>query len=225
MRRLGIAVAGMLALSGNASMGRSETSGLTWDVAFPTDQAPDRVYFKARYLDDHGNAHALEVWREGRRRLRRVTDGRLAVVVEERGGGGDYEFRMADRQRGVIIKADRTSLYRIGRFVDWRGLAHVIDVPKGGFTLRKLLGEEQAAPQHACDWFELTVGDERSNRHVCWSRGWGIPLEIRAARPNGIATRFEVLDVRTLDKADAAFELGADGLMEMDITEGGEVSD
>ena len=105
--------------------------GLDWDQAFPTAAAPAQVHFLARYTDALGAPHRLEVWRDGDRRLRRRTDDRLDLHVEK-GADGEHRYQLVDHARAVVVSVDRTTLYRIGSFSDWVGLAHVLSPLAGG---------------------------------------------------------------------------------------------
>ena len=142
MSRCGALVAGLLCLLG-AALVRAEDVISQWDAAFPTRDAPQQVYFRAGYHDDVGRTHRLEVWREADLRLRRRTDEAIDLYVEK-SGSGEYEYRLIDHDRKILIRADRTTLYRIGVFSDWIGLAHVLKVPRGGYRVTEAARQSPA---------------------------------------------------------------------------------
>src|SRR5947209_7092130 len=102
----------------------AEDRAQNWQTAFPREAVTKQsIYFRARYVDASGVEHRQEVWREASSRLRRVTDDWLDLIVE-RDVDGEYQYRLADRERHIMVLADRTSLYRAGIFSDWEGLAY-----------------------------------------------------------------------------------------------------
>ena len=224
MRRTALAIivgAACVSLGANVQAGPLSS----WEDSFPTSAAPDHVFFKARYVGKDGASHSLEVWRDGNQRLRRVTDDRLDLVVTV-DGRGESSYRLADRANHILFRADRTSLYRIGRFSDWRGLAHVLDVPRRSYTLTKLPVEAETASTLPCAWYQLEVADDGTPvRRICWSRRWGIPLTIKVRQPEGWEAKFQVLDVRIFDLSEVKFSVNAEAFVEFDATNSDEISD
>ena len=129
----GALIAGLLWLV-SAAMVRAEDMNSDWEAAFPIWAAPQQVYFRAEYRDDLGRAHELQVWRQAELRLRRKTDQSIDLFVEK-SQSGEYAYRLIDHDRKILINADRTALYRIGVFSDWIGLAHVLNIPRGGYRI------------------------------------------------------------------------------------------
>ena len=187
---------------------------VAWDDAFPTASAPPNVYFQARYLDARGDSHRLEVWREADVRLRRKTDEAIDFSVERDLSGG-YVYRLVDRARQTVVAADRAMLYRMGLFSDWRGLAHVLDVPRGEFRIAPIAEAPNKAAHGPCAWFRLETAKPSSTSEICWSREWGLPLIIRTAGAGG-TERFVVEDVRGFLPDATTFTLPRDGLLRLD---------
>ena len=205
---------------------RAADTSPSWETAFPIKSAPERVHFRAHYFDEGGRAHALEVWRDSNLRLRRNTDGRLELYVEK-SSSGEYEYRLIDRSRNVLIRAQRPSLFRIGMFPDWTGLAHVLNVPRGGYRITGTARQSPASLRGDCAWQRLEVlGPAPMPVEICWSAAWGLPWRIDFASHAGEAKpRFSLDDVATFEPAAGLFEPNGAGLVELDADPDGELSD
>ena len=66
-----------------------------------------------------GQAHRLEVWRDGDVHLKRRTDDRVEIVVLRPAGDTEWKMTVLDLKRRIRTDVDRTNLIRIGRFGDW----------------------------------------------------------------------------------------------------------
>ena len=225
MSRCGALVAGLLCLLG-AALVRAEDASSQWEAAFPTRDAPPQVYFRAGYRDDVDRTHRLEVWREADLRLRRRTDEAIDLYVEK-SGSGEYEYRLIDHDHKILIRADRTTLYRIGVFSDWIGLAHVLKVPRGGYRVTAAARQSPASLRGECVWKRLELlMPVSSTTEVCWSSAWGLPLEIGApSGKDGWESRFSVQEVGTFAPKPEIFALAREGLVEIDAGPDAEVSD
>jgi hypothetical protein len=150
---------------------------LDWNTAFPVDQAPQQVYLQAHYLDSKGMPHALQMWREGEQRLERLTDHSIMISISRKTGAED-DYQLYDLKRNTVVSADRSHLYRIGIYANWNGMAHILTMPQGAYTITA----EQLAPQSttwgSCSWYQLSIPDQ-DDRHICWSSTWGLPLLIK----------------------------------------------
>jgi hypothetical protein len=203
----------------------AEDRAQNWQTAFPRDAvAQQSIYFQARYLDVSGNEHRQEVWREGARRLRRVTDDRLDLAVE-RDADGEYQYRLADRERHIMVLADRTSLYRVGIFSDWEGLAFGLSEPRAQYELAASDAPDRSGVA-SCAWRTITTttGSQPASR-ICWSSGWGLPISIQTKHPNDWVTQFAITEVRTFEPSDAVFQIDPAGYVEMDTRAGEDLSD
>jgi hypothetical protein len=188
---------------------------VAWDEAFPTASAPPNVYFQARYRDARGERHRLQVWREADTRLRRKTDEVIDVSVE-RDPFGRYVYRLADRGTNTVVAADRSILYRAGLFLDWRGLAHVLDVPRGSYQIARIAVAPQETAHGPCIWFRLeTTQPSPAVSDTCWSSRWGLPLIIRAPGA-GEKAHFRIEEVRTFVPDASTFALSHEGLLRID---------
>jgi hypothetical protein len=196
-----------------------------WQTAFPRDAAAEQsVYFRARYVDASGVEHRQEVWREASNRLRRVTDDRLDLIVE-RDADGEYQYRLADRERHITVLADRTSLYRAGIFSDWEGLAYALSGPRTEHQLIAERASEQIAAG-SCSWTTLIVKTPvESASRICWSREWGLPLSIQTQRGADWVTQFAISEVRAFQPSDAVFEIDPVGYIKIDTRAGDDLAD
>jgi hypothetical protein len=217
-------VSGLLCLL-SAAMVQAEDVTSQWEAAFPTRGAPSQVHFRAVYRDGFDRAHELEVWREADLRLRRRTDDSIDLYVEK-SVSGEYEYRLVDHDRNMLIRADRTTLYRIGVFSDWIGLAHVLKVPRGEYRIMPAVRQSPASLRGECLWqrLELTLPSSAPTE-ICWSSRWGLPLEIGTDAKNGFRSRFSVEEVGTFASAPEIFTVARDGLVEIDAGPDAEVSD
>ncbi|MES2000672.1 MAG: hypothetical protein V4446_15280 [Pseudomonadota bacterium] len=147
---------------------------LSWQTAFPIEQAPSQVYFQARYVNAQGQSHRLQIWRDGARLLRRTDDALDIEVTHDAAGAAQY--RVFDYRRGIVTQVARSNLYRIGVFSEGFSLAHVLARPYGAFQLAVDLG--QAPLSGDCNWIRISPA-EGAPSQVCWSAQWGVPMEIR----------------------------------------------
>jgi hypothetical protein len=197
-----------------------------WEAAFPIAAAPAHVYFRALYIDGLGQSHILEVWRDADRRLRRKTDDAIDLYVTMK-ASGEPDYHIVDHKRGAVIHADRLTLYRMGRFSGWLGLAHVLDAPRGAYTVTSLPKAPASKSTGQCAWFRLEVAEPvRTLNDVCWSARWGLPLEINSTDANGdsATARFSVERVNEFQPTDAIFDIGQEPL-NIDARTDGDVSD
>jgi hypothetical protein len=216
------ACSGIAALAALSAAAASED----WQTAFPRSSVADRnIYFQARYLDANGAEHRQEVWREGSTRLRRVSDDRLDLLVE-RDADGEYQYRLADRERHIMVLADRTSLYRAGIFSDWEGLAHALSEPRTPYELTTSDGVPDRSGIAPCLWTTMTSrsGDQPVSR-ICWSAEWGLPLSVQIRRGDDWVTQFAITEARIFEPSDALFQADPAGYIEMDTRAGDDLAD
>jgi hypothetical protein len=197
----------------------------TWQIAFPREAVAEHsVYFQARYFDPSGVEHRQEVWREGSTRLRRVADDRVDLIVE-RDADGEYQYRLADRARHIMVLADRTSLYRAGIFSDWEGLAYVLSEPRAEHELIAQGASEQTAAGSCSSTTLVVKTPVESASRICWSTEWGLPLSIHTKRGDEWVTQFAITEVRTFQSSDQLFQVDPAGYVEMDARPGEDLSD
>jgi hypothetical protein len=225
MKRGRALTAGLLCLL-CASTVRAEDASSQWEQSFPTRNAPRQAYFRAGYRDELGRTHRLEVWREADLRLRRKTDEAIDLYVEK-SRSGEYEYRLIDHDRKLLIRADRTTLYRVGIFSDWIGLAHVLNTPRSGYRVTEAVRQSPASLRGECVWKRLELlMPVPSTSEVCWSSAWGLPLEIGAqGGKDGWQSRFSVQEVGTFAPKPEIFAVAREGLVEIDADPDAEVSD
>jgi hypothetical protein len=201
-------------------------SAANWQTAFPREAvARQSIYFQARYIDASGSEHRQNVWREGAGHLRRVTDDRLDLTVE-RGTDGEYQYRLADRARHMMILADRTSLYRAGIFSDWEGLAYGLSEPRARYELTASGGAPERSGTAPCGWTTITIktGAQPPSR-ICWSSEWGLPISIEIKRADDWVVQFAITEVRRFEPSDAIFQIDPAGYVEIDARASEDLSD
>lgn len=161
-----------------AAASAAATPPLRFETVFAAAGEPPRLHFRAAYAAG-GGAHTLEVWRDGDRRVKRVTDGRVTTLAAHDPGSAEFGLTIVDPGKRTITTIDRTNLYRLGNFTDWFDLTHGLRHPKGGYTLVAAAAPAGApAPVAACRWYDLTAAARTT--HVCWSAASRLPLVIAA---------------------------------------------
>lgn len=146
----------------------------TFEQVFNARGEPAATHFDAVY-QAAGVQHHVEVWRDGRQRIRRRTDDAADSYAVRKASGPDFHLSVLDLKRRIRTDIDRDNLYRIGNFTDWFDLGHGLRHPKGGYTLAAS-SAPAAAPQAAgaCAWYDLS--QEGRTTHVCWSAKDRLPL-------------------------------------------------
>lgn len=150
---------------------------LNWNTAFPVDQAPQQVYMEAHYLDNKDMPHLLQVWREGKQQLTRLTDHKVIINISRKTDTED-NYQLYDLRRNTVISADRSHLYRIGIFADWDGMARILSKPQGAYVITVEPTAPQSTSWGSCDWYQLSIPGQ-NDRHICWSSTWALPLLIQ----------------------------------------------
>lgn len=193
---------------------QAETLPYEWGKVFATESAPENVYFRARYLDQNGKSHQLQVWRQADLHLRRRTDDLLDLYLDKN-ADGNYSYRMVDYARQVIISTDRANLFRIGIISDWFGLAHMLNFPRGNYTITPR--QETATMPNKCTWYQLEITSSLSSSQICWSDQWGLPLSIQARASDGEwTTQFTVEDIHTFQPAPGIFDVPRNSFLQID---------
>ena len=206
LTRIALAL-GLFALTPGA---RAEDKPLTWQEAFSLAGAPKGVHLKATYLDGKGKPHALEVWRDGDRHLRRRTDNALDLFADK-AAGGDYAFRLVDHARLRLVEVSRTNLYRIGVFADFPSLAGLLARPKGAYALHREARPKSRLPAGECRWVRLEPQGARA-QSICWSDLFKVPLRIEGKAADGsVVALFEVKQIEAKVPGDAAFKVDTKG--------------
>ncbi len=160
-----------------------------------------------RYVDGQGVSHRLEIWRDGRGRVRRDTDSRLSVFAEQ--VAGEVRLEVIDRVRGLRIAANRTLLSRLGTFTDFTSFESGLIVAPGLPWLRT-----PSAKTIACSWYALSPSVK-----LCFSEVWKMAVQIdQAGRTTWMLEQVDgkvsetdfVVPPLELFEIDANDELGAD---------------
>lgn len=183
---------------------------LEFERVFSAAGEPAELHYKASYQDVRGR-HELEVWRDGTRRLRRRTDGTLDLyVVAER--DGDLSVAVLDHVRRMRTDISRSSLYQLGQFSDWFGLAHSFGKPLRPYALRLISPPPTAvAAVTPCQWYRLDADPQHAA--ICWSRTYRLPALIADA---GGQVRWRLTSVDR-DMPDAkVFDIADKGYIQVD---------
>jgi hypothetical protein len=150
---------------------------LDFDRVFSARGEPASLHYRARYRAS-GGVHQVEVWRDGDRRLKRATDGRLTTFASHRTGDAGYRLDVLDQKRHVHTTIHRDNMYRIGSFTDWFDLGHALRHPRATYRLTAGVAPRataSAAPA-PCRWYDLAQVGQTS--HICWDGANRLPLLI-----------------------------------------------
>jgi hypothetical protein len=207
-----LGVAGIFLLAPTIAL--AAPAALKWESVFSARSAPKTIHFRASYADGAGRAHSLEVWRDGDRRLRRDTDGKMSVYVTKR-AGGEYGYEVIDLESKVKVEISRTNLYRIGIFSDWAALATNLTRPAGEHAITGSKRGPLRTKAGECRWFRVEVRGAPA-REVCWSTALALPLAIDREDGSGKATRELTIDEVTTSVAADVFGPPDGGLFHVD---------
>ncbi len=165
-----------LALAAATTPALAAPGRASFEQAFSTAGEPARLHYTVAFVS-RGAPHRLEVWRDGDRRVKRVTDGAVTTFAFHRPGSPDFKLSILDARRRIHTRIDRTDMYRIGQFTDWFDLTHGLRHPKAAYVLTAGSAPAGAPrPVRACTWWDLTQGARTV--HVCWSPTVRLPLLI-----------------------------------------------
>jgi len=182
---------------------------LGFEQIFRAEGEPANLHYTASYDDARGH-HELEVWRQGESRLRRRTDTSLDLYASA--GDDDIDLVTLDHARHRRTDISRSSLYQLGHFIDWFGLAHSINKPVQTYTLQRARDVAVIeAPLAACDWYSLQIDSRQSL--ICWSTTYRIPVQI-ADSTGKLNWRLTAID--TADIADKVFTINDKGYVRLD---------
>ncbi|WP_267379498.1 MULTISPECIES: hypothetical protein [unclassified Sphingomonas] len=148
----------------------------SFDRIFSAAGEPAALRYDVMFMGD-GRVHRMTVWRDGDRRVKRVTDDALVSVATHRPGDAAYDLTLLDMKRRISTRIGRANLYRVGNFTDWFDLTHGLRHPKGAYRLTP--GTSPAGlpkPVAGCRWYDLAQGPRVD--HICWDPVARIPLLI-----------------------------------------------
>lgn len=165
---------------GAASATAGASKSLTFEAVFNLAGEPTSLHYRALFKA-RGGDHQLEIWRDGERRVKRVTDAALITYAVRKPGDADFDLQMLDLRKRTSTHIDRTTMYRLGNFTDWFDLTHALRHPKGAYQLVRTPMPRAAVPAAfkpvaACDWYTLTESG-RATR-LCWNYADRLPLLI-----------------------------------------------
>lgn len=175
---------------------------MTWDEAFGQDNPGDMPAIHARgHYQRAGVAHPIELWRDGRGRLRRRTDDAIDLYVEPGREEGENVYSLLDWRRMRAVRVSEPNLARIGVFTTYEELATWLSRPPGASRVVALDGRASTPTAVACTWFRVEL-ERRGAFDVCWSRAHRIAVEIEGstAAPER-ASRLELEMVEAFDRA------------------------
>lgn len=171
-RRLALLAAPLLAAAGTPD---------PFALAFPTRGEPARLHYRVMYRTADG-VHRAEVWREGDRRVKRVTDAAVALYAfHPVSSDPGYKLSVLDLKRHIHTLVDRTNLYRIGQFADWFDLGHGLRHPAAAYTIKPGVPPPHIPALPApCRWHDLAEAGRLTR--ICWDPRAHLPLEIATAQ-------------------------------------------
>lgn len=171
-----------------ASAQAKETS---FDAVFDTKGEPAALHYRAVFTAN-GADHQLEVWRDGDKRVKRITDDAIETYAFHESGNTEFHMSVLDKRKRIHTVIDRTNLYRIGNFTDWFDLGHGLRHPKAGYQL-SAANAPAGVPSaiQPCAWYALTQ-DSRTTQ-ICWSPRDRVPLMI-VAQDGKVLWRMTSLD-------------------------------
>lgn len=166
----------LVLLAASAAGARAESASLKFDDAFAVRHASS-VHYQARFVAGDGSEQGLEAWRDGERRVKRVTNGQLVSIAQHQPGDAEYDLRVIDLRRKLLTTISRTNLLRVGNFTEWFGLAHGLQHPRRDYRLASAAAPADApATPASCAWFDLE--QQGHTNHVCWNAQAQLPLAI-----------------------------------------------
>lgn len=178
MPRLSVNKALVLVLLATMAAGAqaADAASLKFDEAFAVRRAAS-VHYQARFVAGDGSEQDLEAWRDGAKRVKRITNGALVSVARHQPGDAEYDLTVIDVHRKLLTRIGRTNLARIGNFTEWFGLAHGLQHPRGDYHLAAADAPARApVVPGRCGWFDLEHRGRTS--HICWSAQAQLPLAI-----------------------------------------------
>lgn len=203
MKRVLAAIVGMGAL-GAALPAGAEAPKATFERTFSLAGAPKALHAKVKLYDAEGKAHALELWREGDRRVRRSLDGAVDTIGTR--SGEDFSLAIVDKKQRRAFVASRASLARLGAFESWHALASMLAKPRGDVVIASTSKAPSRVAGEACAWIHVSAPSGASD--VCWSAAKKLPLRVeRDGKP-----ALEVTSVETTPIPASTFELDRTGL-------------
>lgn len=171
--------AAALVLAGTAASATTPAS-LDFDRTFAAAAEPHDLHASVLFVGG-GAVHRMELWRDGERRLRRDTDGRITTLATRTAGAG-YDLLVLDHVRRISTRVSRDNLYRIGSFTDWFDLGHGLRHPHPGYRLTASLQPAPAtlpATAAPCRWYDLSQGT--TTTHLCWDGRDRFPMLVADA--------------------------------------------
>ncbi len=196
----------MLFMALNGSPVGATEPRLSFDRVFTAANEAPSLHYKVLFRGASG-VHQMEAWRDGDRRVKRVTDKAIVSLATHRPGDPGYQLTVIDLKRRIATKIDRTNLYRVGNFTDWFDLGHGLRHPKGKYTLT-VSTAPPGIPKSiaACAWYRLTDGARATS--ICWDVRDRLPL-LLVASDNQLLWR--VIHVDTKPSTAAIFAIDIRG--------------
>ena len=177
---------------------------------FSAGQGPSELHLQAQYSDAKG-LHSLELYRQGQRRLRKITDNRLELHAQL-GDDNEMNYVWIDRAKSLVQKVSRTNLYRIGSPFEFSSAATMLTKPHTDFSVAQASPDTPIeTPMGACTLYRVEL--KGASQEICWSPTWGIPLFLRG---NGFWLKVTSLDSTAHD---ADFVVDIKGMRVIDANE------
>jgi YD repeat-containing protein len=165
------------------------------------------------YTDAEGKNHKLEYWRDGNRKLRRSTDNKMDLYAFKT-DNGDYQYFVINRQKAVVVKINRTNLYRLGALYDWYSLAHALKrPPENTYSIEILKRDPYRLGGYYCNWY--LIKESKKSHSICWSKKLGVPLIVEDEKGKLI---WKVEEVSTQPIQESVFRI-SNNMLQIDADE------
>lgn len=155
---------------------------LSWSEVFQHEGKIPSISLQASYRDAQGEPHSIRLWRSSDHWVHRQTDGLVDVYAKST--GNRVYFRLVDHRKKQVVDSERTSLFKVGLFLDWRHLATGLSLPDAAVQLTSVRGNKTvtAVP---CQWVQATLPGQDQPYQLCWSSRYNSLIALQARQHDG----------------------------------------
>lgn len=155
---------------------------LIWSEVFKHEGNVPSIALQASYRDVQGVQHSIHLWRSSDHWVHRQTDDQVDVYAKST--GDQVHFRLVDHRQKQVIDSERTSLYKVGLFLDWRHLATGLSQPDADVRLTSVQGVSPATVV-PCHWVQALLPGQRQPYQLCWSSRYNSLIALRSRQDDG----------------------------------------
>lgn len=172
----------VIVLAGICLSGSVLAQPLSWSQVFrPASDVPS-LALQATYWDAQGQSHSIRLQRSTNRWIHRQTDGTVDIYAKSE--GPRIHYRLVDRQQKRVIDAERTSLYKVGLFLDWQHLATGLSQPDTATQLTQVQGPPPSTVV-PCQWVQAVLPQQKQPYQLCWSARYDSLIALRSQQADG----------------------------------------